>query len=394
MKLFKSLLAAPAVLGLLVPISVKANELNISDMSNYSSSRKVKSLSDFYQKKLVLSSNLVDDLEVRVNDFEAGSFSETTTASFSSNFAVGAVDGLGITTTDKDNGKESVAASYDFIIDLNTSFTGEDSLDISLVAGNSAASQLSEFDLKSTADALNVDGLSYSFPIGDKINAFIGAQGTDGSNAFTVACTYGGPSNTLDDCGNVNSGFESMDGSSFGGSFSVNDEVSIAFGYAGNGVDDSKGLMTKEGLDAWGTNVAYTTDSFGASLTYSVIETSSAYADTHLALNGYFSPEGFPSISAGYEFTDVGGAAQNVDEKTSFFVGLQIDEIGPGSAGIAVGTQGSITEGSDEALMYEAYYSYPVNDGMTVTPLIFSKEKTSSTDEEETGFMVKTSFTF
>ena len=394
MKLFKSLLIAPAVLGLITPISAKANDLNIAGISDYSSSREVKSMSEFYSKKQPLTSSLGDGLSTRMNNLEAGSFTETTTASFSSNFAVGAVDGLGITTTDKDNGKEAVAASYDFIIDLNTSFTGEDSLDISLVAGNSAASQLSEFDLKSTTDALNVDGLSYSFPIGDKINAFIGAQGTDGSNAFTVACTYGGPSNTLDDCGNVNSGFESMDGSSFGGSYAVNDEVSIAIGYAGNGVDDSKGLMTKEGLDAWGTNVAYTTDSFGASLTYSVIETSSAYADTHIALNGYLSPEGFPSISAGYEFTDIGGAAQNVDEKTSFFVGLQMDEIGPGSAGIAIGTQGSITEGSEEALMYEAFYSYPVNDGMTITPLIYSKEKTSSTDEDETGIMVKTSFTF
>ena len=393
MKLFKSLLVAPAVLGFLVPNSVNANELNILGISDYSSSREVKSINEF-KNELTVINDRANGLELTNNDFEAGGFTETTTASFSSNFAIGAVDGLGITTTDKDNGKEAVAASYDFIIDLTTSFTGVDSLDISLVAGNSAASQLSEFDLKSTTDALQVDGLSYSFPIGEKINAFVGAQGTDGSNAFTVACTYGGPSNTLDDCGNVNSGFESMDGSSFGGSYSINNEVSFAFGYAGNGVDDSKGLMTKEGLDAWGTNVAYTTDRIGASLTYSVIETSSDYADTHLALNGYFSPEGFPSISAGYEFTDVGGAAQNVDEKTSFFVGLQIDEIGPGSAGIALGTQGSITEGSDEALMYEAYYSYPVNDGMTITPLIYSKEKTSSTDEDETGIIVKTTFNF
>ena len=36
MKLFKSLLVAPATIGLLAPISVSANEVNLNDISNYS----------------------------------------------------------------------------------------------------------------------------------------------------------------------------------------------------------------------------------------------------------------------------------------------------------------------------------------------------------------------
>ena len=36
MKLFKSLLVAPATLGLLAPISATANEINLNDISNYS----------------------------------------------------------------------------------------------------------------------------------------------------------------------------------------------------------------------------------------------------------------------------------------------------------------------------------------------------------------------
>ena len=43
--------------------------------------------------------------------------------------------------------------------------------------------------------------------------------------------------------------------------------------------------------------------------------------------------------------------------------------------------------------MYEAFYSYPVNDGMTITPLVFVKEMATGTDDE-TGVMVKTSFSF
>ena len=36
--------------------------------------------------------------------------------------------------------------------------------------------------------------------------------------------------------------------------------------------------------------------------------------------------------------------------------------------------------------MYEAFYSYPINDGMTVTPVVYIKDIEA---EDQTGFMVK-----
>mgnify|MGYP005749895927 FL=1 len=44
--------------------------------------------------------------------------------------------------------------------------------------------------------------------------------------------------------------------------------------------------------------------------------------------------------------------------------------------------------------MYEVYYSYPVNDGMTITPLVYIKEQAAATTPDQTGVMVKTSFSF
>ena len=41
--------------------------------------------------------------------------------------------------------------------------------------------------------------------------------------------------------------------------------------------------------------------------------------------------------------------------------------------------------------MYELAYSYPVNDGMTVTPGVFIIE---DADEDSFGMVVKTSFSF
>ena len=44
--------------------------------------------------------------------------------------------------------------------------------------------------------------------------------------------------------------------------------------------------------------------------------------------------------------------------------------------------------------MYEVFYSYPLNDGMTLTPALFVKETAGTNVDSETGYVVKTSFSF
>ena len=157
----------------------------------------------------------------------------------------------------------------------------------------------------------------------------------------------------------------------------------------------ASGVFTDEAADAYAFNAAYTADSYGVSLTYSVVENAGlTNEDTYTAANAYYTPDGsLPSISVGYEIGDLGGAVSSNDEKTSFFVGLSWDEVGPGTAGVAVGHSNTI-EGTDEAYQYEAYYSYDINDGMTITPLIFTKDNVTSGLDDTTGVMVKTSFSF
>ena len=109
--------------------------------------------------------------------------------------------------------------------------------------------------------------------------------------------------------------------------------------------------------------------------------------------------EYMPSISVGYEIGDDASGSANPsistaksDEITSFFVGLQWDEAGPGSLGVAAG-HSSTPENMDEDYMYEVYYSYPVNDGMTITPVVYTKTGPSYEDAES-AFPVKTAFCF
>ena len=203
MKLFQRLLVAPAALGLISPIAANATEVHLNEISNYSELESIEVVNTFDNDQPNASLLLAGGEGLGDSSSYDGSFSETTTASFSVDFGVGAVDGKGVTnsvtgsSTTRDEGLQAV---YGFQIDLNTSFTGEDSLDISIDAGNDGGT-LGEFDTNGPAsvsggatasDALTVDGVSYTFPLGGA-TAFVG-DNTDGSMLFTTCLLYTSPS--------------------------------------------------------------------------------------------------------------------------------------------------------------------------------------------------------
>ncbi|MCR8538722.1 MAG: porin [Prochlorococcus marinus CUG1430] len=397
MKLFKSLLVAPATIGLLAPLAASANEVNLNEISNYSNLEGIEVVNSF-ENELSSDDNSIESIDARFNSFEAGSFSSTTTASFSADMAIGAIDGQGTSPTDP-LGEEALNAIYGFQIDLNTTFTGEDSLDVSIDAGNASSTTLGELDLNGGTDGLSIDGVAYTFPLGDKTTVFVG-DNMDGSTLFSTACVYGGPSNTLDDCGNVNSALGGGSGTAAGASYDFGNGVTAAFGYTGDGSDATKGIFTKESSDAIAGQVTYTADSYGVSATLASIETATSTTDltalagkdvSYLALNGYWIPEAgnLPSISVGYEMGNP--EEEGAKDTTAFFVGFMWDEVGPGTLGAALGTTGHIASDATEYYMYEAFYDYPLNDGVTITPLVYLKE---TSDDDQTGVMVKTSFSF
>ena len=384
MKLFKSLLVAPATLGLLAPMAVTANEINLNDVSNYSQEFEINSTT--FNKPSSTTTLLAGGEGMVDSHDHDSSFSETTTASFGADFLIGAEDGT--------DAGDSVQAGYSFGMKLTTSFTGEDSLVTKFDAGNSGNAAIGEFGAHKGGDTLIIDGISYTFPIGP-LTAFVGDT-VDGSSLYNTACVYGGPSDNLDDCGNGSSALGKGAKTAAGASYEFGDGFTAAVGYTGDG-SSTNGLMTKEGNDAFGGQLAYTADSYGASFTYGNIEGTANTDRNYYGLNGYWTPSetgAIPSISAGYEI----GTAQAMRDTTQWFIGLQWDEAGPGTFGTAVGSVGSYmgpvaNYDDDEFLMYEAFYSYEINDGMTITPLIYTKETAAGSDDK-TGYMVKTSFSF
>ena len=241
---------------------------------------------------------------------------------------------------------------------------------------------------QATSDALNVDGITYTFPLGGA--TVVVGDTTDISSTFTGACAYSAFTDYMGNCGTGNS----VGVGGKGVTASIGYAFDSGFSLAGGVSSVESEIMTKEGSDLYAIEAAYTADTYGVSLTYATVETSTTAEDTWTAINGYWAPEGFPSVSAGYEVGDIGGAAATADEKTSFFLGVQFDEVGPGSLGFAMGTKTPTVENVDEQYMYEVFYSYDVNDGMTITPLVYIKENSTVGTPDETGVIVKTSFSF
>ena len=158
MKLFQQMLVAGASLSLLAPVAAQASDVvNLEEMDSYSRSRKKSSRLDsktFINEVSEDIANLkgrVDSLEVKQNEFEAGGFSDTTTMEGKAIFNLMATDHslvqadgkavFALMGTDhspvKADGTDSVIAAYQYTMNLNSSFTGDDNLYIRLRTGNS-----------------------------------------------------------------------------------------------------------------------------------------------------------------------------------------------------------------------------------------------------------------
>ena len=362
MKLFQRLLVAPAALGLLAPTVVNATELNLDAITGYSQ-EKLDLDSNSFKSYPVKNSLLLaggEGLEETSEESSVETFSTTTSASFGSNFYVGAVS---------ESDDEAVTFSYDFGMDLSTSFTGEDSFDVAIIGGNAAGTPVDDYmGGDNTGDHLDLDGVSYTFPLGSATVIVGDGVGVDDMNSG--ACAYSAFTDLLGDCGTSSVGGSADSAIAIG--YDFGNGFSLAGGVGGGTGTD--GFFTDEDASTIGLEAAYTADTYGLSVAYTDDEDLE-----YISFQGMLAPEGFPSISVGFETEDDADAA-------SYFAGLTFDEVGPGSVSLGYA---EVLTGSDS--QYELSYSYPLNDGMTITPGIFIAE---TDGDDETGVVVTTSFSF
>jgi len=396
MKFFQKLLLVPTAIGLSTSIAVNASETNYNDVSSYSQNQVEVSLDTFKplssDNPLLAGGEGLSSGETVQADFDTDTFSSTTSASFGVNAAAGSVD-----TGADDN---VLGWNYEWELSTTTSFTGNDSLDVVLNAGQSKL--MPELDMTNSSNAVAVDSISYTTSLGDRSTFFFGNGATAGSSLYNVACVYGAQTDTLSDCGVASANLDEEFGTAAGASFDVGNGFAVSIGYEGQGMT-SNGILTDEGSDAYGAQVSYAADSYGISIAWANIENHDANnnlavaggATTSTGVNAYITPDlaNFPSLSVGFENSHNDKAAESQDDSSHYFVGLQWDEIGNGSLGVAFGSKAPFLESADAETMYEVFYSYKYADGITITPIFYGKENAGST-QDETGLIVKSSFSF
>ena len=397
MKLFQKLLLGPAAIGFLSPIAVSASEANFKDTNDYSQSDIEVSIDSFKplssKNPLLAGGEGSNQSNSDSSDFDVDSFSSTTTAAFTANFATGSID---------DGTEAKLHSGFDYVMELSTSFTGNDSLDVEIEAGT--LGQLSAIDFVTDGASLAIASISYTKDLGDRLTVFFG-DGSKGSRLYNTACVYSGVTDALDDCGNLNAAIDKEFGTAVGLSADLGNGFAAAIGLETQANSNYKGFFTEQSADAFGGQLSYTGDNYGVSLTWANIEdlhgsTQNVAQDNastqSTAVNAYFAPDlnNFPSISVGFESNhdDSASLTDANDESTHYFVGIQWDELGNGSFGAAVGTKTPTAENGTAQVQYEAFYAYNYADGITITPLFYNRENSGSNDD--TGVVVKTTFEF
>ena len=397
MKLFQRLLVAPAALGLLAPITANANEVNFNAISNYSDVESLEfanSFDDTFDNNVEFEP-LIAGGEGMVPDLDTVSFSETTTLSGKVEMLLGAKDSE-LDTAGNATG-DAVNLQYHYEIDLNTSFTGEDKLNIELAAGNMAADSVGAFTdpLGESSEDLHMEDVNYTFPVGGW-DLSVG-DSMDASKNWPNACSYGNVVDALGDCGAANS--VDLGGDiSFSAGRDFDNGWSLGLGVSANEGASTDGIFTKEGDDYYGVALGYEADSYGVTVAYSQKEvregtdspnTGASNDKSYWGATAYWTPGDF-TVSGGLEF--MSPELSTDKDSTQWTVGIST-ELGEGEISAGVGTNGAIDENAEEIMAYEIKYSYPINDSLTIDTFGYVAENTGTT-QDDSGVGLLTTFKF
>jgi len=444
MKLFQQLLVAGASLSLIAPITAQASDVvNLEEMNSYSRSNKRKpsriDSKTFINQVNEDIANLdgdINSLGVVQNEFEAGSFSETTTLDSSVVFAATAIDGANkVDSTASDD----LQAMYTFTMNLNTSFTGDDNLYVRLRTGNGKDSTGSFYEktafyhtdtYSGGVDTLKVDKIWYTTPIAnsEQWTAFIGPKIENYYMYAAPVSIYRPGFHKAFKLGSLSGAFGASTATGAGIKYSGDNGFAFSSNIVSKGAASAGGFLTNEDVHKWDTMLAYTQDQFHVSLTLSqqhnkwnsfsyyatddAVDVDDDTNATAYAARAYWRPQesgtAAPEISFGYDIINFDGqaGANKVQEATSYFVGLGWPDIFRDSDYIGIGlgqplkttttVNGDTAADNDiDPFLWEASYSFKVNDSVTMIPAVFGgMDIQNATDEDFFGAALTTKFKF
>ena len=421
------MLVASAAIGLIAPIGAQANDINIESMNSYSrsnsSSKKQQFNSKSFANELATVNEKIDGLESQFNDFEAGGFSDTTTMDGKAVFTVGALDADDSSTALNEN----TVFQYMYVMNLNTSFTGDDNLYVRIKTGNgpkdAAGDKTKPFNetaygtylssANQNGDSLKVDKLWYSMPLGDKFTFTAGPKIENYYMHGTTPSIYKPVLKQFTLGGNA-SAYGASTSPGAGLTWTDDSGLAISTNFTTKS-GNSLGLLQNESATSWATQIGYTQPQYSVSAivnqkyndwTDSYFSTSSGkertYDDdaaTNIGLRAWWRPaetgSATPSISVGFDTSETGATSNS--NTNMYFVGLNWQDIfqADDRIGLAFGQPQKRENESTDPFAWEAYYSFQVNDSINVTPAVFgSSDRNGTAGSDVTGAILETTFKF
>ena len=417
MKFFQRLLVAPAALGLMAPLAANADITAISKDSELNSE--------------VIEAR-VDGVEAQLGELMAGQFSSTTNLTGKAAFQLGYVD-TGNSATD-----DEVSLTYMYQLNMNHSFTGDDLLYTRIKAGNGTAHWAGTAGKSngtylssghSMADnVLDVDKIWYQFPVGDDFKVWVGPL-VENYYMLASAPSIYRPVTKQFALGGNGTVYGSSTTTGFGAAWTqpVDDAssprfaVSTAYSNKG-GTSASSGLLDEDGQSSLLTKFEYGSSQWQVSAAVALKENgwSDSYfttskgktrattaSETAIGLRAYWKPEetgAIPSIQLGFDTSDIEDNGNNAKEAQGWMVGLMWDDVAVegNRVGVAFGSRVAATamggtgtsDAAEDNSVWEAYYSFKVNDGVTITPAIFGGDEVYAGTEDISGGVILTEFRF
>ena len=420
MKLFQHMLVATASLGLISPIAAQASDvLNLEGMTNYNRSQKKSSSKRFDNKTFVNEVNndlaTLDNGVLAQDNFDAGVFSDTTVMDAKVIFTTGLVE------TEDDVHDGQLNAFYTYQMNLNTSFDGDDNLYIRLKTGNHDVWS----DVKSSyntylsagtgkGDALEVDKIWYTKPINDEHTIYIGPKIENYYMHATTPSLYKPVLKSFTLGGNA-AAYGASTSPGAGWAYKNDNGLGISTNFTSQGGNGANGMLTEESPSSWATQIGYTKPNYSFSAILN--SKSNGWVDeyfqtdagdirpgngnsTNIGLRAWLRPDETgtfkPSVSLGYD-TSSTDAAGDANTTNAYFVGLNWQDIfsADDRIGIAFGQPQKHEDDIIEPSLYEVYYSFKVNDSMSVTPALFGgRSNEGDVEVDMTGYVINTEFKF
>ena len=418
------MLVAGASLSLLAPVAAKASDaVNLEEMNSYSRSKTKSSRLDsktFINEVSEDIANLksrVDSLEVKQNEFEAGSFSDTTTLDGKAIFSVGGAEADPKTEALK--GK--ISAAYTYTMNLNTSFTGDDNLYTRIKTGNHSGYSVLKGEQNTylsagngNGDFLKVDKIWYTTALGDNNKIWVGPKVENYYMHGTTPSIYKPVLKAFTLGGNA-AAYGASTSPGAGWAYTSDNGFAVSSNFTTKSGNTGSGMLTDEGATSWATQVGYTQPNYSVSAILNQkyngwADTSYFTSDdgasrpgdgssTNIGLRAWWRPAetgAAPSISVGYDTSETDASGNS--NTTAYFVGLNWQDVfSPDDRiGVAFGQPQKHEDDTVDPFLYEVYYEYQINDSVSITPTIFGGTYEDSNDLETdmTGYVVNTTFKF